>query len=86
MACAMQTLTAPSDEAVNPEALVRTFFRTEIGTPFSNGGQHDTEESLREFMRALEADMVSPFPLHDLINLPHLILGAGIRYVYSESR
>ncbi len=40
---------------------MKTFFRTEIGTPFSNGGQHDTEESLREFMRALEADMVSPF-------------------------
>ena len=59
-ACGVQTLTAPSDEAVNPEALVKTFFRTEIGTPFSNGGQHDTEESLREFMRALEADMVSP--------------------------
>ena len=38
---------------------MKTFFRTEIGTPFSNGGQHDTEESLREFMRALEADMVS---------------------------
>ena len=54
----MQTLSAPPDEAVNPAALVKTFFRTEIGTPFSNGGQHDTEESLREFMRALEADMV----------------------------
>ena len=39
---------------------MKTFFRTEIGSPFSNGGQHDTEESLREFMRALEADMVSP--------------------------
>lgn len=56
--CPAQTLSAPPDEAVNPEALVKTFFRTEIGTPFSNGGQHDTEESLREFMRALEADMV----------------------------
>ena len=55
----MQTLNASSDEPVNPEALVKTFFRTEIGTPFSNGGQHDTEESLREFMRALEADLVS---------------------------
>ncbi len=78
MPCAVQTLTAPSDEAVNPEALVRTFFRTEIGAPFSNGGQHDTEESLREFMRALEADMVSPFSLHDLVNSSCLILGAGI--------
>lgn len=38
---------------------MKTFFRTEIGMPFSNGGQHDTEESLREFMRALEADLVS---------------------------
>lgn len=81
MPCAVQTLTAPSDEAVNPEALVRTFFRTEIGTPFSNGGQHDTEESLREFMRALEADMVTFFPLCDLIKLSCLILDPGIRFV-----
>ena len=48
---------------------MKTFFRTEIGTPFSNGGQHDTEESLREFMRALEADMVySLFISHVLIS------------------
>ena len=51
---------------------MKTFFRTEIGTPFSNGGQHDTEESLREFMRALEADMVS-VPLW----IPHQLMSSG---------
>ena len=50
---------------------MKTFFRTEIGTPFSNGGQHDTEESLREFMRALEADMVCD------ILIPYKLMSSG---------